>query len=321
MQRTIRALVAVVAGLAAWLAVLPAGALERHPLPPADVDLVGALRTVVTRHEDTFVDIGQANHLGYSELKWANPEIDPWLPGAGREVVLPTRYILPATARSGVVLNLPEMRVYYFPRAAGTGPREVWVLAASIGRMDWQTPLGSTRITQKVADPAWHPPESIREEHAADGRPLPTVVPPGPDNPLGRHALRLGLPGYLLHGTNRPNGLGMRVTHGCVRLFPQDVAQFFESVSVGEQVLLLDQPVKFGRLFGRIFVEVHPPLEEQMEGFGDGAAHASRALADARIGTGEVDWPRLRAALKARSGLPVDVTAAAPSPAATAASR
>jgi L,D-transpeptidase ErfK/SrfK len=131
----------------------------------------------------------------------------------------------------------------------------------SIGRMDWETPLGRTSIISKVTDPSWYPPESIRAEHAADGDPLPRVVPPGPDNPLGKHAMRLGLPGYLIHGTNRPDGVGMRVTHGCIRMFPEDIDYLFGRVSVDTAVRIINEPVKVGWNGEELFVEVHATLE------------------------------------------------------------
>ncbi len=132
--------------------------------------------------------------------------------------------------------------------------------------MDWHTPLGTTRVTAKVPNPSWRPPESIRKEAAADGKILPAVVPPGPDNPLGAYALYLDLPGYRIHGTNRPYGVGMRVTHGCVRMYPENIESLYAQVSVGTKVQIVDQPVKFGWSGNTLFMEVHPPLEEDVEG-------------------------------------------------------
>ena len=190
------------------------GYSETFVLPPPDIDLVGTTATVVSGYEDTMPQIARRHGLGYWEILYANPGVDTWIPGDGTAVLLPTRFILPSVPREGIVLNIPEMRLYYFPKHAKDEIPVVITHPISIGRMDWQTPIGVTRIASKVQNPTWYPPESIREEHAADGRPLPRVVPSGPDNPLGAYALSLALPGYLIHGTNRPTGVGMRVTHG-----------------------------------------------------------------------------------------------------------
>ena len=204
------------------LAGLPIVHAAVYPLAEDRRDLVGEVRIISSAYEDTFIEIGRAHNLGYEELKAANPAVDPWLPGAGTDIVLPTSFVLPRAERSGVVVNLAEYRVYFFYTIDGEA--FVSTVPASIGRMDWETPIGKTRIVAKAHRPNWYPPQSVRDEHEADGRTLPRIVPPGPDNPLGEYALRLALPGYLIHGTNRPAGVGMRVTHGCVRLFPEDIA-------------------------------------------------------------------------------------------------
>lgn len=234
-------------------------------MPPADLDLIGSLRHVRAQHEDTLLDIARRNGVGHDEIVHANPEVDPWLPGDGTAVLLPTRYVLPNAPRKGLVLNVPEMRLYYFPPARRGQARRMITHPISIGRMDWNTPLGTTRIVAKQLNPSWRPPASIKEEALADGRELPDLVPAGPDNPLGRHAMRLGVPGYLIHGTNKPAGVGMRVTHGCVRMFPEDIESLFVEVPVGTPVHIVNQPVKLGWLAGTLFVEVHLPLEEDSE--------------------------------------------------------
>ena len=161
----------------------------------------------------------------------------------------------------------------------------------SIGRGDWSTPLGKTKITTKVQDPAWYPPASIRKEAADEGRELPDVVPPGPENPLGRHALRLGIPGYLIHGTNRPAGVGMRVTHGCIRLFPEDVEALYETLPVGTPVRIINQPHKVGRLAGMLFLESHAPLPEDERYINDGLTMLTRVLVKAsRDEQLDVNW-------------------------------
>ncbi|HEX9876290.1 MAG TPA: L,D-transpeptidase family protein [Gammaproteobacteria bacterium] len=222
--------------------------------------VIGEPGRLITKYEDTFVSIARQYNLGFEELIQANPGVDPWLPGEGTEIVLPTQFILPDAPRTGIVINLPELRLYYFPDGE---QGRVITHPISIGRMEWRTPLGLTQVQSKVMDPAWYPPQSIRDEHAAANDPLPAVVPPGPDNPLGRHAMRLAIPGYLIHGTNKPSGVGMRVTHGCIRMFPEDIEALFNQVPVGTPVRIVNQPIKLGRSGSDFYVEAHPPLTEE----------------------------------------------------------
>ena len=238
---------------------------QTFSLPPADVDLIGKLHTARVLEDDTLLDVARRFGIGQDEIVLANPDVDRWLPRSGTEVVIPARYILPRAERKGLVLNVPEMRLYFYPPPAEGRPAVVKTYPVSIGRMDWATPLGPTKVLSKTQDPSWTPPESIREEAEADGRPLPEVVPPGLDNPLGQYALRLAQPGYLIHGTNKPFGVGMRVTHGCVRMYPEDIALLFPEVPVGTAVQIVDQPVKIGWHLGTLFIEIHPALEEKQE--------------------------------------------------------
>ena len=245
---------------------------EIYELPPEGYDVIGAIGSVTARHEDTLVDIARRHGLGYQDIVRANPDVHVWVPGEGTEVILPTRFVLPPGPREGVILNLAEYRMYYFPKPKEGEPAYVLTYPISIGRMDWETPLGMTQVVSKARDPAWYPPQSVREEHAADGDPLPGVVPPGPDNPLGSRAMRLGLPGYLIHGTNRPAGVGMRVTHGCIRMFPEDIEFLFEQVDVRTSVRIINSPVKLGWEGDRLVLEVHPVLETatpKLDGFAE----------------------------------------------------
>jgi L,D-transpeptidase ErfK/SrfK len=190
--------------------------------------------------------------------------VDAWLPGAGTDVLVPKRRLLPRAPREGIVINLPEHRLYWFPSAAPGEPPAVWTFPVSIGKMDWNTPLGTTRIVSKMKDAPWIPPKSVREEHARRGEYLPAVVPPGPDNPMGRYKMALGIPGgaYLIHGTNRPAGVGMQVTHGCMRLYPEDIEKLFGMVAINTPVTIVNQPYKWGWHDGELLIEVHPPLQE-----------------------------------------------------------
>ena len=250
---------------------------EIYELPPDGYDVIGALSTITARHEDTLVDIARRHGLGYEDIVRANPDVNVWVPGEGTEVVLPTRFVLPPGPRQGVVLNLAEYRLYYFPEARAGETAYVMTYPISIGRMDWETPLGLTRVISKVRDPSWYVPKSVLEEHAAEGRPLPKIVPPGPDNPLGEYAMRLGLPGYLIHGTNRPAGVGMRVTHGCVRMFPEDIEYLFPHIDVNTRVRIINEPVKMGWDGDRLVMEVHPVLEVALPKTGEEPAAAGAA--------------------------------------------
>jgi len=238
---------------------------ESWQLPPEGIDLFGQIRTTQAGRQDTLLDIARLYDIGQTEIVLANPHVDRWMPDDGSEVILPSRYIFPQAERKGIVLNLPEMRPYYFPEIKKGEKPVVITYPIGIGRMDWETPLGISRITEKRKDPTWIPPESIKRHRIANGEPpLPDIVPPGPDNPLGRHALRLsiGKGTYLIHGTVKPFGVGMRVSSGCIRLYPEDIERLFDLVSVGTQVNIVNQPVKLGWQLDSLFIELHPPLEE-----------------------------------------------------------
>ena len=270
----------------AVLGVLLAASLraEIYELPPEGYDVVGAVATVTAREEDALIDIARRNGLGYHDIVRANPDVNIWVPGEGTEVILPTRFVLPPGPRRGIVLNLAEYRLYYYPEPEDGAPAYVMTYPISIGRMDWDTPLGATSVISKVTNPSWYPPQSVRDEHAADGRPLPRIVPAGPQNPLGRYAMRLGLPGYLIHSTNRPAGVGMRVTHGCIRMFPEDIEYLFPNVDVNTPVRIINEPVKLGWFGDELVMEVHPMLESTMLDVDDQLAAAD---IDVDTGSGE----------------------------------
>ncbi len=284
---------------------------DSYVLSPA-TDLVGQLQTVKASKKDTFLEIARLFNLGQTEIRLANPGLNPWLLQDGTEVLLPKLFVLPDAPRRGIVLNIPEMRLYYFPPARSGEPSKVITHPVSIGRMDWATPLGATRVVAKVKDPVWVPPESIKKEHAADGDLLPNVVPPGPDNPLGKYALRLGIPGYLIHGTDEAKefGIGMRVTHGCVRMYPEDIERLFPEIPVGTPVTFVNQPIKLGWLNDELYIEVHPPLEEKghfysyEEMLGQALALIERKTQGIRV---RVQGSALRKALEEQNGIPVKI--------------
>lgn len=294
-----------------WLVLVGKTSAATFALPDNGDTVVGEIGWVRVGAEETFLDIARRHDLGFEEMKLANPSLDPWLPGEGARVVLPTRFVLPAGPREGVIVNLAEMRLYYFPKRRGKGPGTVVTHPVGIGRVEWETRLGKTEITSKVKSPTWYPPESIRKEHAAKGDPLPRVVPPGPDNPLGDYALRLGFRALLIHGTNDPRGVGMRVSHGCLRMYPEDIVTLHDSVPVGTAVRIVKQGFKTGWRNGTLFLEVHPlagefALEEGTEL--SGATRSIVASTDEET-AGQVDWDQVASAAEGMRGIPVVVSA------------
>ena len=271
-------------------------------------DLLGSVRSLTAKHEDTLLDLARDNELGFVEIVAANQGVDPWVPGEGTEIILPTGHLLPDAPREGIVINLAEHRLYFF---AEDGIR---TYAIGVGRDGWDTPLGTTKIVRKKKNPIWYPPESIREEHPD----LPKVVRAGPDNPLGRHALYFDWPTYLVHGTNMPWGVGRRVSHGCIRLYPESIEKLFGEVPVGTTVQVIDQTIKVGWSAGELYLEVYPEPEQvdELERDGEFSSAAKRSNSDAyykiRNLAGDelsrLDWPALRNALAERTGLPVRVT-------------
>lgn len=224
--------------------------------------VVGAPQIVYASKENTLSDLAREYGLGYDEIVAANPGVDPWLPGGRTPVLLPTQYVIPDVPREGIVLNIASKRLFYFPQAEDGQPQAVLTYPVGIGRVGWETPLGTTVVVSKATDPHWYVPASVRQEHAEKGNPLPSVVPPGPENPLGAYVLKLEMPGYLIHGTNQPYGVGMRVSHGCVRLYPENIELLFSMVEPGLPVRIINEPFLLGRRNGELYFEAHQPLED-----------------------------------------------------------
>jgi L,D-transpeptidase ErfK/SrfK len=237
-------------------------ATHEFQFDPETEDVVGALQVTQVDGEDTFSDVARRFNLGYDEMVRANPGIDPWLPGEGREVVLPTQFVLPAAPREGLVINLAQLRVFYFPKRQEGELQKVITHPIGIGKVGWSTPEGTTKVTGKSKNPWWFPPASVRKEHREAGDPLPSKVPPGPENPLGAHLMTLGWPSYLIHGTNKPYGVGMRSSHGCMRFYPEDIAQLYDDIPVGTKVTVVNQPFVFGWHKGTLYVQAFPVLED-----------------------------------------------------------
>jgi L,D-transpeptidase ErfK/SrfK len=281
------------------LCVLVAEARE-YPLSP-DSDVIGEVQTTHSVYEDTFAVLARRFDVGYQELRLANPGVDHLLPGEGTEIVIPTRHVLPDAPREGIVVNIPEQRLYYYPSDGG----RVITYPIGTGREGWDTPYGRTTVVSKSHKPTWYPPESIREEHAAKGDPLPAVVPPGPENPLGDHALRLGFAGYLIHGTNKPTGVGMRVSHGCIRMFPEDIEALFAMVEPGTRVTIVNQPYKLGWGEDGLYMEAHPPLAEEVRNDQWTMTELTRLyVAATQVRRADVRWDQAEAVMSAGQGIP-----------------
>lgn len=292
---------------------LPPVATHRFTVDPASDDVVGLIQLTVASAEDTLPDIARRFDLGYEEIVRANPDVDPWLPGEGREIVLPTRFILPNAPREGIVINVPAMRIFYYPARKKGEPVTVVTYPIGVGRVGWATPEGTTTIVKRTLDPTWRVPPSIRKEHLEMGDELEEVVPPGPDNPLGRHSFTLGWPGYLIHGTNKSYGVGMRSSHGCIRLYPEDIEQLFDTVPMGTKVRVVNQPLLFGRSGDDVLVQALGALEDDTRDWARNGRklmeksipdRVRKQLKDKAIA---IDWERADALAVKAHGVPVSV--------------
>jgi L,D-transpeptidase ErfK/SrfK len=295
--------------------ILIVAAVMAAPAPscaaPGGQDVIGIPSEFVTRESDTLLDVARAHDLGYVETRAANPGIDPWLPGTGKTLALPTQHVLPDAPRRGIVINLSELRIYYFPPRGGE-PR---TFPIGIGGEGKETPLGTTKIARKRVHPAWVPTTSEHEEEPE----LPASIGPGPDNPMGDAALYLAWPGYAIHGTNKPYSIGRRDSHGCIRLLPEDIAFLYDAVPVGTPVTVVDQQAKVGWSGGELYLEVHPTQADADALEESGAPRSSEAVdADdlvikaAGLDAGRLDWYSVHLAETRRDGVPVQVTRPVP---------
>ena len=267
------------------------------------IDLIGNDKYYKTKQDETLIDIARANNLAFPDIMSANKGLnDPWVVESEINLLLPKRHLLPKAKREGIIVNKGDLRLYYFAK-----DNMVYSFPIGIGRGDWETPTGKARITGKKKNPYWTVPKSILEEEPH----WPKVVKPGPENPLGSRAIYLSMSGYLLHGTNKPWGVGMKVSHGCIRLYPEDIETLYELVSQGERVEIIDQPVKSGWFGGVLYIEVHSMhpygLEEDqiIENNLRLLPQATKSLQDsAKHHIVDVDWKRVVDIVKEASGVP-----------------
>ncbi len=294
---------------------LPPVATHHFTIDPAYDDVVGLVQKTIASADDTLPDIARRFNLGYEEIVRANPGVDPWLPGEGREIALPTRFILPNAPREGIVINVPAMRLFYYPARRKDEPVTVFTYPIGVGRVGWATPEGSTTIVKRTLDPTWTVPPSIRKEHLEMGDELPPVVPPGPDNPLGRHSFTLGWTSYLIHGTNKPYGVGMRSSHGCIRLYPEDMEHLFDAVPMGTKVRVVNQPLLFGRAGDDVLVQSLGALEDDKRDWSNDGRKLMEKAVPQRVRRMlkeralTIDWERAHALTADARGIVVSVLA------------
>jgi L,D-transpeptidase ErfK/SrfK len=284
-------------------------------LPDAQDDVVGQVQITIASAEDTLPDIARRFDVGYEEIVRANPGVDPWIPGAGRQVVVPTQFVLPNAPREGIVINVAAMRLFYFPPRRKGEPQQVYTHPIGIGKIGWSTPEGVTHVIAHVKDPIWRPSAALRVDHRNDnGEDLPAVVPPGPDNPLGKYEFRLGWSSYLIHGTNKPYGVGLRSSHGCIRLYPEDIEKLYEMVPNGAQVRVVNQPFLFGWHDDRIYFQPYTVLEDDVRDWQSAQKKMlPRAMPVAvrkllQTQNVAVDWKSVTDATTAPRGLPVPIS-------------
>lgn len=275
--------------------------------PPPSPDLVGRLSFRDLTKDDTLVDLAPALGIGYVELLAANPGVDPWIPPDGTRLAIPGARLLPAGKREGIVVNLGDLRLYYF---AKDGPVRSYPIG--IAKDGYATPQGVTVVKAKKEQPTWIPGESARR----DDPKLPARIPPGPDNPLGEYALYLGWQSYLIHGTNLPAGVGRHSSRGCIRLYPDHIAELFPLVAVGTPVRVVNEPVKLGWVGGELYLEVNPDADDSLRLDEEGAlppAEPPKGLAErvkraAGKDVARVDWTKVDEIARARYGIPSRIT-------------
>ena len=292
-------------------------ATHKFELSDSKEDVYGGVQLTTAGKEDTLPDIARRFNVGYEEIVRANPGVDPWTPGAGRKIVVPTQFVLPNAPREGIIINLAAMRIYYFPKHKSDEPQLVYTHPIGVGKVGWQTPEGVTKIIAREENPTWRPSAGVRKEHAANDDPVPAVVPPGPDNPLGKYKFTLGWPEYLIHGTNKPYGVGLRSSHGCIRLYPEDIKKFYEAVPMGTQVRVVNQPFLFGWHDGRLYLQAYTVFEDDARNWSKAQQALLRKSLSPRLerllkaaGT-KIDWDAVTQVANTPRGVAVPVSAAA----------
>lgn len=290
-----------------WLATAVCAALLGHGtlreaqaetfrLTDPNDSVVGVPFYFTARAKDTLLDIARQNNLGFDDMRQANPKVDIWVPGAGTQVLVPAFYVLPNVPRQGIVVNRAEKRLYYYPP---NNPNEVRIYAITVGKDAMATPLGNFDVIEKRKDPTWTPGPQVRANHAAKGHILPPTVPPGPENPLGRYAMRLSNPDYLIHGTNQPWGMGLEVSGGCIRMYPESIEELYGMADLRTPVAIVDQPYKYGWLGNDLYLEVQTGEKSVRRNY--------RSVIPESVANAEgvvIDWKAVERAVEEDSGVP-----------------
>lgn len=286
-----------------------AAGIEEHDFTaaPGD-DVVGRLGIVTLEKGDTLPDIARHFGLGINAISAANPKVDVWAPEGGERVILPLSFILPDAPRKGIVVNVATMRLFKYKANGATVA--VATYPVGVGTRERPTPIGPTRVYRKAARPTWHVPASIAADHLKKGDPLPSQVPPGPDNPLGEYALYLSRSGYLIHGTNKPASIGLKATNGCMRLYPENIKALFNDTPVNTPVAIVDQPYLVGQRDGVLYLEAHAPLEDS--GSAELARINDKLRAIEKQAGRPLDWQKIREVQSAARGIPIPVFALRP---------
>ena len=289
---------------------------ERFVLKPGQT-VIGRVQIVRLAPHQVLSDVARLFDVGNDAIMRANPKVNPWLAPAGTRVIVPTQFVLPDAPHVGIVVNVAAMRLFYFPPHPPGRPQVVITHPVGIGRLGWPTYTGVTRVVGHIAHPAWIPPPSILAEHAKEGVPLPPVVPAGPNNPLGNWALPLAASGYhrnvLIHGTDKPAGVGRRVSHGCIHLYPEDIKQLFRMVPNGTPVRIVNQPYLFGWQNGRLYLQAYGPLKDDKRPWKTNTTLLGHMLTPSLIAElartrQKIDWPRVSALLLRPKVVPLPVS-------------
>jgi len=267
-----------------------------HHYDPEIKTVIGTPERHIVKNKDTFLDIARRYRLGFNEMEDLHPDIDPWIPPEGAWLVVPTRWVLPAFLDKGIIINVAELRLYYFIKAGVDSVVKTFPIG--IGDTDWPTPLGNFKVGEKRKNPAWYVPPSLKEKYRVN------VIPPGPENPLGEYWIRLSNSSYGMHGTDIPWSVGRLVTHGCIRLYPEDIEHLFQEVQPGTPVEIIYEPVKIGVLEGRIYAEVHRDVYQLIDDF---VEYGYRRLQEEGVAR-RVDIEKFQKLLERKDGMPVDVS-------------
>lgn len=295
-----------IAVLASLCLPLTAFALKSYPYPPAGNDIIGHIQYVYPKKKDRIYQVARRYNVGYYELIESNPEI----PRRSRldvkeRLTIPTEYILPNVERKGIVINLPELRLYYY----NDKKQLVQTSPIAIGRFNWKTPVMTTKVIRKYKDPVWVVPKSIKESSLRKGIHLPDVMPAGPKNPLGKYMMRLGNWSYLIHGTNAPNTIGKRASSGCMRMFPESVEALFKEVPIGTTVQIINEPVKVGWRNDELYLEAHEALHEAAMSKREERALAQQAITHAIANHKvHIDWRKVDEVIEEANGLPTVIS-------------